>query len=341
MTQHQYIDRKTGRVATESFYQDRLVQFLYGRARESAPRFFNWLTDRRSTRVLAYLNYDTKIGAPSMRRFLTSQSVDLSECVEDPRTFKTMRQWFERKIRYWEQRPMPAPQDIVVAPADARALLGSFADASALFIKEKFFTLEELLGTDKAWTGRFLHGDFAVFRLTPEKYHYNHAPVSGRVCDIYDIDGRYHSCNPGAALCVATPYSKNRRVVTIIDTDVVGGSNVGIVAMIEIVALMIGQIEQCYSAHRYTDPMPVVPGLFVERGQPKSLFRPGSSTTVLIFEPGRVRFALDLLCNQRRADAQSRYSIALGAPAVETDVQVRSALGHAIVRHEEDQHADR
>jgi len=152
-------------------------------------------------------------------------------------------------------------------------------------------------------------------------------------------------CNGCVTACKQeneVPWGVNRRrVVTIIDTDVAGGTHVGMVAMIEIVALMIGEIEQRYSAHRYQDPMPVVPGLFMERGQPKSLFRPGSSTTVLIFEPGRVRFALDLLCNQRRADAQSRYSIALGAPAVETDVQVRSALGHAIERRQGGEDANR
>jgi len=43
-------------------------------------------------------------------------------------------------------------------------------------------------------------------------------------------------------------------VVTIIDTDVEGGSYVGIVAMIEVVALMIGDIVQCYSGKEYEKP---------------------------------------------------------------------------------------
>ena len=58
-----------------------------------------------------------------------------------------------------------------------------------------------------------------MFRLTPEKYHYTHSPVSGRVLDIYSVDGRYYSCNPNAAVQLLTPFSKNRRVVTILDTD--------------------------------------------------------------------------------------------------------------------------
>jgi phosphatidylserine decarboxylase len=76
-----------------------------------------------------------------------------------------------------------------------------------------------------------------ICRLTPEKYHYTHCPASGVVRDIYDLPGAYHSCHPAATVALAAPFSKNRRVVTIIDTDVANGSGVGLVAMIEVVAL--------------------------------------------------------------------------------------------------------
>ena len=70
--------------------------------------------------------------------------------------------------------------------------------------------------------------------------------------------------------------------------------------MIEVVALMVGQIEQRYSEHRYENPRPVEKGMFLRAGAPKALFRPGSSTVVLLFQRGRVRFARDLVENQRR-----------------------------------------
>jgi phosphatidylserine decarboxylase len=56
------------------------------------------------------------------------------------------------------------------------------------------------------------------------------------------------------------------------------------------------------------------------------LFRPGSSTVVLLFQPNRVRFAKDLIENQRRGDVQSRFAAMLGGPLTETDVAVRSLL---------------
>jgi phosphatidylserine decarboxylase len=99
--------------------------------------------------------------------------------------------------------------------------------------------------------------------------------------------------------------------------------------MIEVVALMIGGITQAYSESRYDAPRPVEAGTFVARGCPKSLFRPGSSTVILLFEPTRVTLAADLMANRGRVGARSRYSSAFGVPLAETDVRVRSPIAHA------------
>ena len=125
---------------------------------------------------------------------------------------------------------------------------------------------------------------------------------------------------------MASLVAKNRRIVTIIDTDVPAGSQVGYVAMIEVVALMIGDIVQACSEERYDRPRAPQPGMFLTRGCPKSLFRPGSSTVVLLFESGRIRFAQDLIDNSLRRDVQSRFSGFFGRPLVETDVRVRSEI---------------
>ena len=226
--------------------------------------------------------------------------------------------------------PMPS---VVVAPADSRMLFGHFHDQSSLPVKNKFFSLTELIGKNKVgWQVCFAGGHWAIFRLTPEKYHYNHLPVSGKVVDVYDIDGDFHSCNPSAVVRMVTSYSKNRRCVTVIDTDVEGGSHVGHVAMIEIVALMIGEIVQCYSDEGYANGAPVRPGQIVRRGAVKSLFRPGSSTVVLLFEPDRMAFDYDLVKNAKRNDVQSRFSYFFGERLVETDVAVRSSIGKASTR---------
>ncbi len=330
---HQYIDRATSRVETEKFFGDRSVNFLYNSLRENVPLLFAALTSKRMSSLLGYFHYDFpgKKRSSNITTLFANVGADWRECVEPLSFYDTQRKVFERQIRYWENRPMDKVESSVVSPADSRVLIGSFTVDSALFIKNKFFSITELLGLDCPWYSRFTGGDYAVFRLTPDKYHYNHFPVSGRVVEYYTVDGRYHSCNPAAQIVMASLYTKNRRVVTIIDTDVEGGSTVGLVAMVEVVALMIGDIVQCYSTERYHNPTGIEVGMDVKRGCPKSLFRPGSSTDVLIFEPGRIRFAEDLVRNLRRRDVSSRFSTDLDRPLVETDVQVRSPIARAAV----------
>ena len=325
---HQYIERDSGRVVTERLYGDQMVKFLYHGVRENSAALFRMLTSSLSSEILSMVKFDRPILSESA--FLADSGIDLSECIETSDQLDTPRKIFERKICYWKCRPMPIDQDVVVSPADARVLVGSFHETSLVFLKEKFFSFEELLGSDNTvWHRAFAGGDFAVFRLTPDKYHYNHTPVAGQVLDSYAIDGDYHSCNPSAVVAIATPYSKNKRVVTVIDTDVPGGTGVGLVAMIEVVALMIGDIIQVYSSESYNAPQTVEKGMFLLKGQPKSLYRPGSSTDILIFQEGRIDFARDILENMNHLGASSRFSHGFQKPLVETDIRVRSRLGRA------------
>jgi len=330
MIRHQYIDRESRQVCTERLYGDGIIRLIYSNIYENAPFLFRILTGARLSKWLGYLNYETFIGEKILGNgdFLKACGIDGGECFEDTRRLDTLKKIFERKITYWNCRPMPNDPGAVVSPCDARMIYGSLSETSSLFIKGKFFDLEELIGKDKkTWLSAFRDGDFALFRLTPEKYHYNHTPVSGRINDFYQIAGAYHSCNPQAVMTVSTPYSKNKRVVTIIDTDVPGGTSIGFVAMIEVVALMIGDIIQCHSKKRYDDPVSVGTGMFINRGLPKSLFRPGSSTVILLFEKNRVRFADDIVANMSSAGVESIFSNGFGKTLVETDVKVRSLIG--------------
>lgn len=323
---HQFVDRTSGAATTEHLFADRLVRFLYGRGRETVPGLLAAAASPRITHLFAALQFDSPLSTLlGGRKFLERAGIDLAECRDDPAGFVTPRQLFERKIRYETCRPLPEDPRQVVSPADARVSLGSLADSSGLFLKGKFFDFPELLGRER-WQQTFTGGDFAVFRLTPEQYHYNHCPVAGQVLDVYELGGVYHSCNPAAIVELITPLSKNRRTVTVFDTDVPGGTGVGKVAMLEVVALLIGRVEGRYSEVGYDDPRPLEIGQFAQRGAVKSLYRPGSSTDVLLFEPGRISFAPDLVHHARRRDVDSRFSLGFGQPLVETEVKVRSAL---------------
>jgi phosphatidylserine decarboxylase len=151
--------------------------------------------------------------------------------------------------------------------------------------------------------------------------------VAGVVTERRVVDGAFHACNPSAVVVEVTPFSKNRRVVTVIDSDVDGGTQVGQVVLVEVVALMVGEVVSCASHHHYDAPRPLEVGHWVTRGAPLSLFRPGSSSVVVGFEPGRVTVDADLLAHQRRRDVESRFSRGFGEALVETEVHVRQSLG--------------
>ncbi len=325
---HHYIDREDKQPRSEELPGDRVLAFLHTAIREHAPSLFRAATSARASWLIGHLLFDQPFTSSILGfRFILRTGIRMEECVHPPSWYTTPRRLFERQIRYWECRPLDPDPSAVVSPADSRVVIGTLCENSLVCLKNKLFRFDELFGPKHEWRHTFSGGDCAIFRLTPEKYHYNHTPVSGMVVDQFQIDGLYNSCNPGAAVHLATPFSKNLRFVTIIDTDLPGGSEVGKVAMIEVVALGVGDVVQCYSRFRYEDPVPVEVGLFLEKGLPKSLFRPGSSTTLLLFEPGRVRFDADLYQNQMSDRATSRLTIGFGIPLMETEVRVRSRIG--------------
>ena len=327
MSKHCYIQRDTGGIVQERLRADLVVEFLYSRARERSPALFRMLTGARASSLIGFLYFDAPVSSRILgRRFVDSRRIDLSECVQPARSLDTARKLFERRIRYWECRPMRDAVSDVVAPADSRALLGSLAATSQLFVKGKFFTDTELFGASQSWVPAFRDADFVIFRLTPEKYHYTHTSVAGVLRDRYDVDGGHHSCNPWAVVGLMTPFSKNRRKVSILDTDVAGGTGVGLVAQIEVVALGVGALQECYSRTGYEDPKPPRIGQFLKKGVPLSLFRPGSSTVILLLQKGRVQFCGDLIRNRLNSMVSSRFSWWSGRPIVETDVQVRSTI---------------
>ncbi len=243
---------------------NRIIRTLYSPKLENAPLLSKLASSRRMSEVLGYLNYDNALSSrmSGMRRFLRSCGIDARELVDDAAVARHAAQGLRAQDQVLAV-PSAAASSAVRGMSGGLARDGWLAagNLGAVHQGEVFRSSRNCWAArDRAGRERFTEGDFAVFRLTPEKYHYTHVPVAGCVADFYAVQGRYHSCNPNAAVQLLTPYSKNRRVVTVIDTDCDGGEQIGYVAMIEVVALMVGQIEQRYSEERYDNPQPIEEG---------------------------------------------------------------------------------
>ncbi len=325
---HRYICRETGSIKEEKLFGDRCVRFLYSHLRENANWLFEKLTDRRFTSLLAYFNFDSFFNK-KLNNTLINQlnNEEFKQTLYEPENIKSLRDFFERKIKYWEVRPMPEEEDVIVSPCDAKMLVGSNNERSLFWIKGVFFDFPEIIGDKSIWANDFRDGDFAIFRLTPDKYHYNHMPVTGKVLDFYILEGKFHSCNPNTIISFATPYSKNLRTVTIIDTDIKGGTNIGLVAFVEVAALMVGDIVQCYSENKYENPVSCINQMVLKKGCPKSLFKPGSSTVIVFFEKDRVSFSKDLVQNRINLNRENLFNNQVDIRLIETEVKVREEIG--------------
>lgn len=325
---HQYVQRDTGRVIDEQFIGGWLTRILYADFPPGQCGVARLFSARWATRIGALAFFDRPATPVQVRNFATQLNVDLRELLEPIMMMETRTDLFVRRLRYETFRPLNDAAEQIVSPADCKLIVGKLSEDTVLRIKERFFDLGTLLG-DGSLAERFRGGDFGVFRLAPEDYHYFHSPVSGLVTDVFEVEGRYYSVNPHALASVQQVLSANRRSVVLVDTEVNGGSKVGTVALVAIAAQVIGRIELAYNASGYRDPQPVKKGLMLTKGQPLGLFRPGSSTVVVLLEPKRIDWCPDLLEQRDRTDTNTRFTKNLfGRKLTEIQVAVRDTVAY-------------
>ena len=176
---------------------------------------------------------------------------------------------------------------------------GSWAAVAAarpFRVKRSLFDLRGLLRSD-ALVSLFAGGPMLIVRLTLADYHHFHFPASGAAGPARPIPGRYDAGGPYARRRLVPFFAENCRMVTRLVSD-----RFGLIGMVEIGALVVGSIRQCYA-----------PDARVERGQEKGCFALGGSTVVLLFQPGAIDLDAKLLEMSRRG--------------IETAVRVGEAIG--------------
>ena len=290
----QYFNRYTGRIETETVYGDGFLRFTYGNPlgqlalsalvkRSIFSRWYGWRMDRVASRA--------KI-AP----FLTAYGVNAAEFADAPDSYGTFNEFFYRKLRP-EARPIDPDPNAAVFPADGRHL--GFQDLSRLdgiFVKGAVFDLRKLLGGD-ALARRFSDGAMVMSRLCPVDYHRFHFPVSGVANAPHLINGALYSVNPIALRRNINIFTENKRAVTRIESP-----EFGTVLMLEVGATCVGGFEYTFR-----------PGAHVTKGSEKGYFKFGGSSTITLFERGRIRLADDLIeQSARRTELYARMGDWLG-----------------------------
>lgn len=276
-----FYNRYTGTVETEQVYGESFLKWTYanplGRiALESfvkRPFFSRWYG-----RLMNQPASVARIGP-----FIELYGVDSSEFAEPPSAYRNFNEFFYRKLRP-EARPIDADPASVVFPADGRHLgFERASEISSVFVKGQRFELAGLLG-DERLADRFRDGALVLSRLCPVDYHRFHFPAAGIPGASRIVDGSLYSVSPYALRRRLSYLWNNKRSITLLETE-----RFGSVIVMEIGATCVGGIRQTYS-----------PGVSVEKGAEKGCFEFGGSSTITLFEPGRVRLATDLLLHSSR-----------------------------------------
>jgi phosphatidylserine decarboxylase len=276
-----YFNRQSGNIETEQVYGEAFLRWAYGtpfgRAtlhtlvkRPFFSKFYGWRMDRPAS-------------ASRIAPFIRDYGMKVEDFADDPESFRSFNEFFYRKLKP-EARPIDADPNSVVFPADGRHL--GFQKASAIesfFVKGQRFDLAALLGS-KDLAAVYADGPLVLSRLCPVDYHRFHFPVAGVPSPTQVLNGPLFSVSPLALRENLNYLWENKRTITRLETVRFGN-----VLVLEIGATCVGSIHQTYT-----------PGKLVEKGAEKGYFAFGGSSTITVFEPGRIKLSEDLLDHSSR-----------------------------------------
>ena len=287
-----YFNRHSGQQETEQVYGESFLRWVYGNplgklslhALVKRHGFSKWYGRRMSKPQ----------SASRIQPFIDQYQLDADDFADSPSSFASFNEFFFRKLKP-EARPVDdAP---IVFPADGRHL--GFPDISAIesfFVKGQTFDLPALLG-DTRLAEKYSKGSLVLSRLCPVDYHRFHFPAAGVPSETKTLPGPLFSVSPIALAKSLSYLWTNKRTLTELVTE-----DFGTVLLMEIGATCVGSIHQTFT-----------PGEPVIKGAEKGYFAFGGSSTITIFEPGKVELSKDLLENSaQQAELYARIGSHMG-----------------------------
>ena len=292
----EFYNRYTGRVEQEQVYGAAWLRWTYvnpfGRLalelvakRAFFSRWYGWRMDRPASRE-------------KVRPFIEQFHVDESEFAVPSNSYATFNEFFYRKLKP-SARPVDEGSDSAVFPADGRHLgFQDVSKAAGIFVKGQRFDILGFLG-DETLARRYSDGTLILSRLCPVDYHRYHFPIGGTPTAARLIEGPLYSVNPIALRRKVAYLWENRRMITEVESE-----RFGKVLCVEIGATNVGSMVQTYS-----------PGMPVSKGAEKGYFKFGGSSTITLFERGRIRLCDDLVehteqCRELYARVGDRMGLA-------------------------------
>lgn len=269
------IDRKTGKKIEEKVFGGSALQTLYGTL---YGKPLAHLISRISLVSSAYGFWQNlSITKKNIAPFIKEYGVDTTEFRLPVNEFRSFNDFFIRKLKP-EARPIDLDKDTAVIPADGRyRFFQNIAEVDGFVVKGEKFNLSTLLDNEEQ-SQRYANGTMVMARLCPTDYHRFHFPVDCVPSVPRRINGYLYSVNPIAIKQNIHIFSKNKRMITELDS-----SKFGKVLFIDVGATNVGTINQTFE--------PNFPYL---KGDEKGYFSFGGSALILLFEPNRILLDPDL-----------------------------------------------
>jgi phosphatidylserine decarboxylase len=259
--------------------------------------FFDWLyasplgrrvrpllTRSRLLHGVVELFADSRASARLVPWMVRRYGIELDEAFVPPGGFATLNACFTRALRPGARRLDPDPSTLV-SPADGMLLVaGPIDDGLRLRVKGGAFSVTDLLA-DPALARGLIGGTAAVFRLHAADCHRLHFPCDGVPSAPRLVRGGYESVSPRPGNDLPF-YVLNRRTVTTLET-----ARFARLVFVDVGGFLVGSIRHLAD-----------PGVRVEKGALRSLFRFGGSTLVLLAPEGAIEWDRGILAASARGE---------------------------------------
>lgn len=269
------IDRQSGEEFEEKVLGEKWIRWAYQDAGSSLIEKCLFRSALISKIMGAY--YDSSLSKGKIDPTIKELDIDESEFAAPKDSYQSFNDFFIRHLKP-QARPFKTDPTLILSPADGRVLVFPKLDGTDFApIKGYPFSIEKML---PGLHERFVGGALAIVRLCPADYHRYHFPCDGHIIHSLDIDGALHSVNPIALGAGPDVFGENKRSLTLIETE-----KAGTIAFVEVGAFGVGAIVNTKTCGP------------VKAMDEKGYFKFGGSTTVLVFEPGKIQFSTDLIAN--------------------------------------------
>lgn len=252
----------------ESIYGDRPIRALY------ETSLGQKISDVISHPIFSkmYGAYqDSSFSRTGITPFIEHFHIQMEEFEKGP--FKSFNEFFKRGFLPGKRTFTSQPHELP-AFAEGRYLgFDKVTPESRFPVKGDFLTATDLLQNHEK-AKPFEGGPVIIARLCPVDYHRFHFPDDGEIIERWNIEGGLQSVNPIALKAKNAILITNERQVSILKTK-----NFGLMAYIEVGALLVGKIVQSYKGSHF------------KRGDEKGYFLFGASTVIVLGEPGK--FSID------------------------------------------------